>query len=290
MKQLLEEYKAIFEKYLMQKLTYLNNAEEPVASGIKYALNGGKRLRPILVMLGADFMNQDISVNMDIACGMECIHNYSLVHDDLPCMYKYDYRHGQLSTHKKFGEGMGVLIGDGLLNLAFEFMLPLEKRESNYYKAVGYIARQAGVFGMIGGQCIDIKDLSLRKSTLEEIEKLNELKTSALFKASLIGSCIACGASEKEIADLTEYVNCLGQIFQLVDDILDTTSTMQELGKDIGSDAENNKITYLSLFGYDKVKAKVFLLERKAIDAIKGYGDRASKLIELCEYLSDRRN
>lgn len=288
MEQLLKEYKTQFESVLKAKLNYLCGAEEPVASGVRYALEGGKRIRPVLVMLGADFMEQDVAVNMDLACGMECIHNYSLVHDDLPCMDNDDYRHGQLSTHKKFGVGMGVLIGDALLNLAFEIMLASDERNADYYKAVKYIATQSGIMGMIGGQCIDIKEQSLRNGTLDEVIKLNELKTSALFKASLVGSCIACGATDEEINDLTEYVNCLGLIFQLVDDILDNTATAEELGKDIGSDAENNKITYLSLMGMDNTKRQIETLEKKAIAALEKYGRRADKLINLCVYLTNR--
>lgn len=286
MEQLLAEYKSRFEKDLAEKLVCIIGAEEPVANGVKYALNGGKRIRPILVMLGADFMGADYIA--ELACGVECIHNYSLVHDDLPCMDNDEYRHGQLAVHKKYGEGIGVLIGDALLNLAFEIMLSREESNNEYYQAVGYIAKQSGIFGMIGGQCIDIKDKSLRKGTLEEVITLNEFKTSALFKASLVGSCIACGASSEEIKDLTEYVNCLGLIFQLVDDILDTTATMQELGKDIGSDADNDKITYLSIAGRENTLKEIKLLESKAINAIKKYGARASKLIALCEYLTDR--
>lgn len=288
MEKLLVEYKEEFENSLSSELDGFNGIEEPLASAMKYALSGGKRLRPILTYFGADFMRESHAKVYPLALGIECIHNYSLVHDDLPCMDNDDLRHGKPSTHKQFGYGMGVLTGDALLNYAAEIMLNGDITNSNYYKAVGYMMRMAGANGMIGGQCIDIKNQNLRSKTLEEVIKLNMLKTSCLFKAALVGSCISLGADENEIRDLEFYTEKLGLIFQIVDDILDITSTTEILGKNICSDTESNKITYIDMVGIDKAKEDIGILEKQAISGIEKYGERANNLIDLCRYLSHR--
>jgi len=287
MKKYLQENKEIFEKYLKERLDKLNCGYEPIATAVKYALDGGKRIRPILCILGAEFMGKSFDSVKDLALGVECIHNYSLCHDDLPCMDNDDLRHGKPSTHKKFGEGMGVLAGDGLLNLAFEFMLDGEHNQ-NYFKAVAYISKMSGVFGMVGGQCIDIAAGDFRQKTLQEVIELNMLKTACLFKAALVGSSISLGANDQEIESLEEFAEKIGLIFQIVDDILDVTSNEKELGKNINSDIKENKITYLSICGMEKAKQDIDNLEIEAISAVAKYGDRAAKLIELAKYLTNR--
>ncbi len=272
MKKYLQENKEIFEKYLKERLDKLNCGYEPIATAVKYALDGGKRIRPILCILGKSFDSVK-----DLALGVECIHNYSLCHDDLPCMDNDDLRHGKPSTHKKFGEGMGVLTGDALLNLAFEIMLDGD-RSFVHYKAVNYIAKMSGIYGMVGGQCIDIAQDEFRQKSLEEVITLNMLKTSCLFKAALAGSAISLGANAQEI----------GLIFQIVDDILDVTSNSEVLGKNINSDIKANKTTYLSICGMEKAKQDINNLEIEAISAVAKYGDRAAKLIELAKYLTNR--
>lgn len=287
MKEFLTQNKKIFESYLNTRLEELDNVSEPIASAVKYALDGGKRIRPILCILGAEFMGKSFEDVKDIALGVECIHNYSLCHDDLPCMDNDDLRHGKPSTHKKFGEGMGVLAGDGLLNLAFEFMLEGEHNQ-NYFKAVAYIAKMSGVFGMVGGQCIDISSNDEVKKNLQTVIELNMLKTSCLFKAALVGSSISLGANKKEIASLEEYAEKIGLIFQIVDDILDVTSNEEVLGKNIKSDIKENKTTYLSLCGMEKAKQDILQLEIEAIAAVAKYGERANNLIKLAKFLTKR--
>lgn len=287
MKEFLQTNKIIFEKYLAEKLAYLDNCAEPLASAVKYALDGGKRLRPILCILGADFMGKQFEAVQNLAVGMECIHNYSLCHDDLPCMDDDDLRHGKPSTHNKFGEDIGVLAGDALLNLAFEIMLQGEHNQA-YYNAVGYIAKMSGIHGMVGGQCIDIASENFRDKTLYEVIKLNMLKTSCLFKGALVGSVISLGANEQIVKDLEVYAEKLGLIFQIVDDILDVTSTEEELGKNINSDISMNKTTYLSIVGMEKAKEDIIMLENQAISAIEKYGKASENLIELAKYLTQR--
>ena len=288
MKEFLNSSKIMFEDYLYKRVNDLN-CHEPITSAVKYALSGGKRIRPILCLLGARFMGKDFEDIKDLAVGVECIHNYSLCHDDLPCMDNDDLRHGKPSTHKKFGEGMGVLAGDALLNLAFEYMLEGE-HNACYYKAVSYIAKMSGIYGMVGGQCIDIASDDYRQKSLAEVVELNMLKTACLFKAALVGSSISLGASEDEIASLELYAAKLGLIFQIVDDILDVTSNAEVLGKNINSDIKENKTTYLSICGMEKSKQDIKELEIEAIAAVAKYGDRATDLINFAKYLTNRSN
>ncbi len=287
MREFLNNNKLIFEGYLKERLCELQDVPQPIGQAVEYALDGGKRLRPILCVLGANFMGQDFDSIKNLALGVECIHNYSLCHDDLPCMDNDDLRHGKASTHKKFGEGMGVLTGDALLNLAFEFMLDGE-HNANYYKAVAYISKMSGIYGMVGGQCIDICSDEYREKSLDEVIKLNTLKTACLFKAALVGSSISLGAKAEEIADLEIYCSKLGLIFQIVDDILDITSNAKILGKNINSDIKADKTTYISICGIDKAREDINVLESEAIEVLQKYGKRADKLIDLAKYLTNR--
>ena len=289
MKEFLKKNKDLFEEYLKSKLDNLNCSHEPITTAVKYALDGGKRIRPILCILAAEFMGRKSSDIKDLAVGVECIHNYSLCHDDLPCMDNDDLRHSKPSTHKQFGEGMGVLAGDALLNLAFEFMLEGE-HSLDYYKAVSYISKMSGILGMVGGQCIDIASDEFRQKSLQEIVELNMLKTACLFKAALVGSSISLGANIDEIASLELYAEKLGLIFQIVDDILDVTSKAEILGKNINSDLNQNKTTYLSICGMEKAKQDILELEIEAIAAVAKYGDRANNLIKLAKFLTNRSN
>lgn len=289
MQALLNVYKEEFERYLAQKYEYFKDSQEPLADAVRYALSGaGKRIRPILAYLAAEFMGHNRSEVNDIALGVECIHNYSLVHDDLPCMDDDTMRHGKPATHVVYGYGMGVLAGDALLNVAFEFMLGSGNYNENYIKGVSQVAKYAGLHGMIGGQCIDIKDTSKRTKTLEEVIKLNELKTACLFKAALIGSATACGATAEEIDDLIAYANRLGLVFQIVDDILDFTASEEELGKNVMSDLKSEKLTYIDIVGVEEAKKDIERYVSQAEEILSKYGQRADKLIKLNRYLANR--
>lgn len=287
MREFIARKQQIFRDWLDECVSGVTDIE-PINEAIKYSLNGGKRLRPILVMLAAEFMERSASELKHFAVGIECIHNYSLVHDDLPCMDNDTLRHSQPCTHVKYGEGMAVLTGDALLNLAYEIMLKAPEIDANYINAVKYAAAMAGVNGMIGGQCLDIADKDCVETFLRDIIKLNSLKTACLFKAALVGGVIALGASAEEIAALERYSDDLGIIFQIVDDILDSESTEAELGKNIGSDAAQNKITYLSIVGIDQARIDIKRYEADALNAISVFGKRADKLAELLNYLSSR--
>ncbi len=290
MKDKIKNIKKEFEVYLKDSLVYLDNVPEPLATAVTYALEGGKRLRPILALFGAEFMQKDIKQVFEIALGLECIHNYSLCHDDLPCMDDDLLRHGKASCHAVFGEGMALLAGDGLLNLAFEFMLAKQNASIEHYKAVAYISRMSGVHGMVGGQCIDMVTEELRDKSLAEVIKLNMLKTACLFKGALVGSIISLGASDEEVSALETYAEKIGLIFQIIDDILDITSTSDVMGKSVNKDNANNKITYISIVGMQDALLDIEKLEAEAIAAVEKFGTRAGNLINFAKYLSRRIN
>lgn len=289
MKEVLAEYKKTFERQL-QEIIYGSDCNiQPIYDALTYSVsNGGKRIRPTLCYLGADFCGKDADYVKSLAVGIEMIHSYSLVHDDLPCMDDDKLRRGKPTTHVVYGEGMAVLAGDALLNMAFEVMLEDDKFDSNMLKAVRYIANMSGVNGMIGGQCLDLANESKENFGLEELTRLNRLKTSCLIRAALVGSAIRCGAKSDEIEDLEVYAQCLGEIFQLVDDILDRTSTEQELGKEVNQDVANDKRSVVDILGIDKAKEYIRRLEDNAIAKISAYGKKSQKLIDLCKFLSNR--
>lgn len=289
MREFLSTAKAQVEAWIAEIVTRRTDIE-PINDAVKYSLQGGKRLRPILAMLGCEFMDKPINSLRHFAVGLECIHNYSLIHDDLPCMDDDTLRHGKPCTHVKFGEGMAVLAGDALLNLAYEIMLRHPDINADYVSAIRYAAAMAGIDGMIGGQCLDIVTQNSSDKYLHDVIRLNSLKTACLFKAGLVGGAIACGASSYEVTALEEYSDCLGIIFQIVDDILDITSTEETLGKNIGSDIDSNKVTYVSLVGIEQARGDIRLYEQKAQKALEPFGARADRLIQLVDYLSARSN
>jgi geranylgeranyl diphosphate synthase type II len=220
---------------------------------------------------------------------MEMIHTYSLIHDDLPAMDNDDYRRGKLSNHKKFGEATAILAGDGLLNKAYEIGLEaaIKLRSINAIKALKTIADSSGTEGMIGGQVIDM-DCEVKISSIEELKHMYALKTGAIIKSSVTAGAILAGANEEEIRTLGTYAQKIGLAFQIEDDILDITSTQEKLGKAIGSDAANNKITYLTFKSIDEAKKDIEKFTEEAIESLSIFGDRAIYLIELAKYLTRR--
>ena len=288
MKDLINEYSLEFNVELEKYLNNYNKKVPLMFESIEYSiLNGGKRVRPILAYLGAEFIGKDRHYSDNIALGIEMIHSYSLVHDDLPCMDNDDLRRGKLTTHKKFGEAMGVLAGDGLLTLAFETMLSLSNSIYDC-KAIAYIAKMAGINGMVGGQCIDINNTTDQHNSIENITLLNKLKTSCLIKAALVGSAIKCGADDSQINDLEVYGDCVGQIFQLVDDLLDIHSTSEEMGKTVGKDKAQDKNTYVNILGENQTFKEINRLEKLSIDTLHKYGNKANNLIEFAKFLTRR--
>ena len=271
-------------------------AEEGFARTMAQAMNysmlaGGKRLRPILIQETYRLFGGTEKVAEPFMAGMEMIHTHSLIHDDLPALDNDDYRRGRLTTHKVYGEAMGVLSGVALLNYAYETMLQafsLTEDQDRVICALKVMAEKTGIHGMLGGQSVDVENdgKPLEKEMLDYIYRN---KTSALIEASMMTGAILAGADEQQVAVVEEAAGNIGLAFQIQDDILDVTSTDEELGKPVHSDEKNNKVTYVTLFGTEKAAEQVEELSEKAIDLLKSLNKNNEFLYLLIEKLINRR-
>ena len=251
-------------------------------------LQGGKRIRPILTKAVLDAMKVDASLYKEFLCALECIHTYSLIHDDLPAMDNDDYRRGNLTNHKVYGDGMAILAGDGLLTYAFQLCSEnTTASAAQKIKAIQCLATAAGPEGMVGGQAFDL--LSEGKHIpLEELKVLHSGKTGALFNAAIELGLILSNADQAEYAAYMTYANCLGLLFQITDDILDVTGTIEELGKTPGSDIRQDKSTYVSLLGLDEARNEARVVAQKAHAALATIEDDTHILSAIIDYLLDR--
>ena len=258
-------------------------------------LNGGKRIRPFIVIEVSKLFskNFDIKKALPFACALEMIQTYSLIHDDLPCMDNDDYRRGKLTNHKVFGEDKALLAGDSLLTYAFEVLASNKYvSDSNMRMATIAMAKYAGFSGMAGGQMIDLNSAENIKS-YDDLKLMHSLKTSALIKCAVVlGYLSAVDTPDNEIiSDLEKYAENIGIAFQIRDDILDRISTSEELGKPIGSDEKNGKITSLTFMSIQEAENEVQNLTNEAISIIQKYynnTDGACSLIELAKYMVNR--
>ncbi|SHI69667.1 geranylgeranyl diphosphate synthase, type II [Anaerovibrio lipolyticus DSM 3074] len=281
----------LIEKALVEELQEDKALNPTLCESMKYSLTaGGKRLRPILVMAAADAIGAKGTDFIHIACAIEMIHTYSLIHDDLPAMDNDDYRRGKLTNHKVYGDGMAILAGDALLTQAFEVMLRQDNLPADVLlKVVREMSIGAGPNGMVGGQAIDLEAEGKQKSlSLEELKKMHTGKTGALFRAAIRSGAIVAGASDEELAALTTYADCFGLAFQITDDILDVIGDEAVIGKPVGSDERNDKSTYVSLTSLDEAKKLAADTVAEAVDALEMFGDKATFLRELVEYLLKR--
>ncbi|KYZ77516.1 geranyl transferase [Anaerosporomusa subterranea] len=262
-----------------------------IYDAMRYSLfAGGKRLRPILLMAAADAVGAKGTNYLPVACGLEMIHTYSLIHDDLPAMDNDDYRRGKLTNHKVFGEGMAILAGDALLTQAFEFILSQPGVEAQILVAVTReIAAAAGPAGMVGGQVVDLFSEGKRLD-YDTLRYMHQAKTGALFKAALRAGGMLAGASEQHITALTEYAEQFGLAFQITDDILDVTGTQAEIGKPVGSDERNDKATYVTLYSLDTAGQLAAQAVGAAHAALNGFGDEAAILRQMVDSLLSRTN
>jgi geranylgeranyl diphosphate synthase type II len=276
------------DKYLSEK--FLDNKK--MIEAMKYSVSaGGKRIRPILLLEFCRVLGADIKKAIPFACAVEFIHCCSLIHDDLPCMDDDDYRRGKLSCHKQFDEAIALLAGDALLTYAFNIMASdfseVDVPAAISLRAIFELSNLAGVNGMIGGQVLDLENenKSINEKTLRNI---HTLKTGALIVSSCKIGAIVAEASEEDIQKACDYALNLGLAFQIIDDILDVTSTTQELGKPVGSDASNNKSTYVTLLGLGKSMQYADEITKKSIEAISGFKDNEF-LLELTKALLTRK-
>jgi geranylgeranyl diphosphate synthase, type II len=251
-------------------------------------LAGGKRLRPVLVVAAAEAVGGRAEDVLDVACAIEMIHTYSLIHDDLPAMDNDDYRRGKLTNHKVFGDGVAILAGDALLTYAFDVMTKAKITDSTLLlKVIQEIAEAVGTMGMIGGQVVDLESegKQIDHATLEYIHRA---KTGALFRASLRAGAILAGANDKQLACLTEYAELFGLVFQITDDILDVVGDEQKIGKPVGSDIKNQKATYPSLFTLPVAQQMAEDTIAKALQCLDISGLESQFLCELVQYLATR--
>ena len=275
-KNKLSEYVALTEKALSKySLKGKLGLQSTVADAMDYSLEaGGKRIRPVLVMEFCRLCGGKVENALAPAAALEMIHTFSLIHDDLPCMDDDDMRRGKPSCHKQFGEACAVLAGDALAIRPFQVIADDDKLSADKkVKLISELACSSGPEGMIGGQIIDMENEE--RDTVDEanLREMYALKTGKLIKTACIMGCIAAGADEKQTKAAEEYAHCLGLAFQIIDDILDVTADEAKLGKPTGSDAEENKTTFVTLFGIDGAKAEAKALTEKALKILDSFED-----------------
>ena len=291
-KLILKTYCDKIEEKLLEFTKDKNSLQGVILEAMEYSLMaGGKRLRPVLMLEFCRMCGGDVSKYLDIACTIEMIHTFSLIHDDLPCMDNDDYRRGMPSCHKAFDENIALLAGDALNTLAFEVIAnaAMEQRitADKAVMLTSVLSHAVGTSGMIGGQVIDLQSEG-KTISLDTLNKLQEQKTGALIEAACVMGVILGGDFGK-IPEAADYANALGRAFQIVDDILDVTGSFEELGKPIGSDDEQHKNTYVSLMGLEKSKAAADKLTGEALGYLEIFKDNEF-LCDLTKSLLERRN
>ena len=291
-KEELKEKVKIVDEYMEKFLPPEDKYPEIIHKAMRYSVfAGGKRLRPIMVMEACRVFGGDVEKAMPFACAIEMIHTYSLIHDDLPALDNDDYRRGRLTSHKMFGENMAILAGDALLHHAFETMAEacVKMNDIKYTKAMLAIAQGAGINGMVAGQVVDVisEGKEIDKDTLDYIHKN---KTAAMIIGALKAGAEIGGASDEEIKNIERVGELVGVAFQIQDDILDVTSTLEELGKPINSDEKNHKVTYATMFGVEDASKIVLDMSNEALEILHSMGDRMEFLERLTEYLIRRKN
>ena len=291
LKKRTEEIEAVLKSYLPREEGFAKT----MAQAMNYSvLAGGKRLRPMLILETSRMFGGEDKLAYPFMAAMEMIHTHSLVHDDLPALDNDDYRRGRLTTHKVYGEAMGVLSGVALLNYAYEVMLTAfdlaedEKARARVIKALKVMSHKTGLYGMLGGQSVDVENDG-KPMSREMINYIYENKTSALIEGSMMAGAILGGASAEEVAVVEKAASGIGLAFQIQDDILDVTSTAEELGKPIHSDEKNHKTTYVTLMGIEKALQQVAELSEAAVKLLEGLNKKNEFLFTLVKELVGRR-
>ncbi len=250
---------------------------------------GGKRIRPMLCLEAARIFDPQPSAAVVVGCALEFIHTYSLIHDDLPALDNDDLRRGQPTCHKKFGEATAILAGDALLTLAFQTLAEASVEPTRRVAILSEVARAAGtVEGMVGGQVADL-EAEGKTPDVATLEYIHRSKTAALIRASVVSGALAAGATADDTARLRQFGGAIGLAFQVVDDILDVEESSAALGKTAGKDQAQKKLTYPALYGRERSRQIAAELSARALDTLKPYGERASRLRELAEFLVARR-
>ncbi|HNZ64500.1 MAG TPA: polyprenyl synthetase family protein [Smithella sp.] len=292
LKAYLEDRQSIVEEALQRYLPEQDMPDE-IYKAVRYSLfNGGKRIRPILCLAAAEAVGGDLAPAMPVACALELIHTYSLIHDDLPSMDNDDFRRGKPTCHKVFGENIAILAGDALLTEAFVLLSRAEKvmfSAERRLAVIQEIAHAAGISGMVGGQALDVIS---EKSGADEsaLQEIHRRKTGALIVAAVKSGALIFNAGKDKIQALSDYGINVGLAFQIADDILNVEGDSRLMGKGTGSDAARNKLTYPSLMGLQAAKEKLTRYVETAVASLSGFDERAMPLMVIARYIRDRKS
>ena len=289
----LRERRALVDAALERALPGEKTPPVTVHRAMRYSvMAGGKRLRPILVIAGAEAVGGTAAMVLPTACALELIHTYSLIHDDLPAMDDDDYRRGRLANHKVFGDAIAILAGDALLTLAFRLIADngdLVRDPRVIRDVVAEVADAAGTVGMVGGQVVDIESEG-KAISAETLEYIHRHKTAALIRASLRVGARLAGGDAAAVAAISEAGGDLGLAFQIVDDILDVEGSLEELGKTAGSDERKRKATYPAVHGLEASRRQAKMLIERAKERLGVFGARSAPLCALADYVVERKN
>ena len=290
-KENLKKYQDIVNKNLEKHLRNKECLEGVLNESMEYSLMaGGKRLRPILVISTYEIFKKDIEKCMPYSVAIEMVHNFSLIHDDLPGIDNDDFRHGKLTNHKKFNEATAILAGDGLLNNAYiviSYDLKQSQKEELERKIKVFNEFSLAVDRMIAGEYVDT-EYEGKEITKEDLEYIHKNKTGALLKLCVRMGAILAGASDEDLEKLTSYAEKIGLAFQIKDDILSEEGDEKVLGKPVGNDKAMEKCTYVSKYGLEESKEILEKITKEAIEELKSYGDKAEFLKELALYIKNR--
>ncbi|MBQ1684593.1 MAG: polyprenyl synthetase family protein [Clostridia bacterium] len=271
----------------------LPNVPQLLKRAMRYSLEaGGKRIRPCLVLGTSEMLEGDREAALALGCGLEMIHTYSLIHDDLPCIDNDDMRRGRPSNHKVFGEGQAVFAGDALLTYAFEWVLGqgIEKNDRNYYRAVLEIARRAGAGGMVAGQSLDLEAEQNGIADERALYAIHDRKTADMLIAAVLAGAYTANPTGEQLRSLESYASGIGLLFQITDDILDHEGDEALMGKTLGKDEKSNKLTFVSLYGLEKAKTLAEETARQAAQQLLPFGERAGFLHDMIDLIKDRKN
>lgn len=288
----LEQKKKEIERLIAGYLPKEEGFAKELARAMNYSMEaGGKRLRPILMAETYRMFGGESKVIEPFLAAMEMIHTSSLIHDDLPAIDNDEYRRGKKTTHAVYGEAVGVLSGDALLNYAYETACRaffLEPDNQRIGQALLVLSRKTGIYGMLGGQSVDVTNEG-KPVSKEMLDYIYENKTSALIESSMMVGAILAGASQDEVDRIEIIGNRVGLAFQIRDDILDITSTMEELGKPVFSDEKNHKVTYVTLRGLEQAAGDVEMISEEAVSLLEEFPQKNEFLQELVRYLVNRK-
>ncbi|WP_414527642.1 geranylgeranyl diphosphate synthase CrtE [Nodularia chucula] len=303
LQKMTEETTFNLKSYLKERQTLCETAldkaipviyPEKIYESMRYSLlAGGKRLRPILSLAACEMIGGTIEMAMPTACAMEMIHTMSLIHDDLPAMDNDDYRRGKLTNHKVYGDDIAILAGDGLLAYAFEFVAtqtPETVSRDRVLQVIARLGKALGAAGLVGGQVVDLDSEGKSDISLETLNFIHNHKTAALLEACVVCGGIVGGASSEDVKKLSRYSQNIGLAFQIIDDILDITSTQEQLGKTAGKDLIAKKVTYPSLWGLEESRIKAQELVESACEELATFGKLAQPLQALAHYITSRNH